>query len=83
MFNRKKDFVITAQRVFSTSDGLTLLKYFEEDFLNRSVREATVEDTYYRIGQQDFVKRLIKTLKEPDNLEDVSTIPYETEEEQS
>lgn len=79
---RKSDFDRTAQRVFKTRDGLLLLKYLKEDFINRSVKGATTEDTYYNIGQQDFVKRLLRSIKTDEALDGVNTLSNDYTQEE-
>lgn len=75
MFTRRKqDFDITCKAVFDTSEGKRLLKYLTEDFLNKSVKGNTVEDTYYNIGQHDFIKRLLRSLKPGEDLSEIDTI---------
>ena len=76
MFNKRRDdFVSSMKRVFNTRDGKVFLKYLKEDYLAPSAKKQTVEETYYAIGQQDFVKRLLVLVTES-SLEDIRTVEH-------
>lgn len=61
---REKDFKENLKIVFESDAGKRILKYLKQDYVNISAKGDSVEDTYYRIGQQDFVKLLLSTIDE-------------------
>lgn len=78
MFNKRRDDLVSSmKRIFNTRDGKVFLKHLKEDYLAASVKKQTVEETYYAIGQQDFVKKLLALVTES-SLEDIRIVEHQT-----
>lgn len=71
---RQRDFNKALYTVFNTDSGKRVLAYLKDDYLNVSPVGQTPEMTYYNAGQQDLIRLLIKSVKTPDELDDINII---------
>lgn len=70
MFNkREKQFRMSMQKIFGTSDGKLILKYLKEDFVDKSCYSDNPHQAYYLLGQQDVVKSMLNVLEDVDREE--------------
>lgn len=63
------DFKNSADRVFSTSDGIKVLAYLKEEYVDRSSLRDSEYSTYYSLGQKELVQSLIQFIKEDINFD--------------
>jgi len=57
--------------MLNTTAGKKVLAYWKFLVLDTSAVRDTVEGTYYALGEQEFIKNLIKTLEDPESLNEV------------
>jgi hypothetical protein len=74
-FKRKDEKRRLAKRLVNTTEGITLLKYCQEDYLLRSpIDKECVLQTHVNIGYQQCIKDLIKLVEDRSRFERVKTI---------
>lgn len=74
-FRRKDDKRRLAKRLVNTPEGMTLLKYQQEDYALKSpIDSGCVLRTHFNIGYQQCIKDLIKLIDDKSKYERVTTI---------
>lgn len=72
----EKIFKQTAQDLFNTPNGITVLAYLNDSYVKSSALGESPELTYYKLGQKELIQSLIAVLNEPDKLDDIQV--YDT-----
>jgi hypothetical protein len=57
--------------MFNTVAGKKILKYWKTHILDSSCLRATPYESYYAMGEQDFIKNMIQKLEDPSSLDEV------------
>lgn len=68
---RAISFKKTAQRLFDTEDGKLVLAYLKDSYVDNTALGRDSNETYYKLGQKELIQSLIKSLNEPDELDDI------------
>jgi hypothetical protein len=61
---RLKEYKDCCNRVFNTEDGKRLLVYLKQDHVDRTCFSKDTNETFYKLGQREFVQSLIKFIKD-------------------
>lgn len=67
----KNKFKESLRKILNTPDGHVVLKYLKQDYIEQSSLAATVEMTYYNLGQREFVQALVNLLEDEEVLNEV------------
>ena len=74
-FRRKDDKRRLAKRLVNTIEGMTLLKYQQEDYALKSpIDKNCVLQTHINIGYQQCIKDLVKLIDDKSRFDRVTTI---------
>lgn len=68
---RELKFRRAAKLVFDTPEGRELLAYLKDSYVNATALQPTVEATYYKLGQKEFVQSLIATISDESELDNI------------
>lgn len=67
---RALSFKRAAKRLFNTPDGLKVLAYLKDSYVDTVVLSSSTNETIYKLGQKELLQSLIKLVKE-EQLEEV------------
>jgi len=56
---QSKIYLNALKRMLSTEEGMIVSKYLRETFIEASAFSATAEETFYRLGQKEFVQAFL------------------------
>jgi hypothetical protein len=74
MSNEQKheEFMADMKHVFNTEAGLRILARLKDDYVNSTaVDSSSVEMTYYKLGQKEFIQTLLQFVKNQDEVDDI------------
>lgn len=57
--------------LFNTKDGQEVLAYLKDSYVDNTALQDTVERTYYKLGQKEFVQSLIRSIKDESILDEI------------
>lgn len=60
-----KKFLFALQNMFAGENGKLVLSYLHDSFVEPSVLSQTTEETFYRLGQKEFVQGFINDATKP------------------
>ena len=63
-----KEYEKAVARVFNSSDGKFLLKFWMEEYVYPTAVADSAERTYYNLGQREWILGLVKSMEDPNDL---------------
>jgi hypothetical protein len=67
----KDEYGQSLEIMFNTVAGKKVLKYWKTLILDSSCLRATPYESYYSMGEHDFIKNMIQKLEDPSSLDEV------------
>ena len=71
LIKRALSFKKTVKKLFNTPDGLKVLAYLKDSYVDNTAIGKDTNETMYKLGQKEFVQGLVKLINEPDQLDDI------------
>jgi hypothetical protein len=66
---RATNFTKTASRLFNTPDGVEVLAFLKDSYVNNTALTADTNQTMYKLGQKEFVQSMVRLVTEPEELD--------------
>jgi hypothetical protein len=69
---REKQYVAAVNHVFTSEQGLLVLKHLKQDYMDRTTKGSDPYETYYRLGQESIIKELLSIINDDDAVENAN-----------
>jgi hypothetical protein len=63
--DRHQKFLVALKDMFAGENGKMVIEYLKEAFVEPSVLSQSTEETFYRLGQKEFVQGFINDATKP------------------
>lgn len=71
LIKRALDFKKKAKRLFNSPDGLKVLAYMKDSYVDNTALGQDTNETMYKLGRKEFIQGLVRLINEPDRIDDI------------